>query len=234
MRCHACQAKVNEFMGACPNCGADVPTDSRHRSRKPLAIAGALVVAALAVALLWSESSTHGRPAASVPTSSDQTGVGSAQTSVSQPATLLIPHRPDVSSSVDDGIALPDGTYFGFLRDANPTAMTVQFDLAQAFRGQAATQAEIEDGADLLDGYVRNPTEAARVLPVAAEVIVTRVATGCCTEGTPGNFTELAASFSPTANPHPDYSDAYRGPHSQYWLTIANSVVTRIDEEYHS
>jgi hypothetical protein len=135
---------------------------------------------------------------------------------------------------VDEGEALPDGTYFGFLRGVDPQARTVSFDLMQHFIGPAAYQAQSEDGlTDHLDGYTRNPTDAVRSLPVAVDVVVTRV--GCCVyEGAPGTFDGLAAAFLPSAKQVPDYGDLYRGPVAPYWLTIQAGVVIRIDEHYRS
>src|SRR3954463_4078617 len=128
---------------------------------------------------------------------------------VSVPATMNtipVPDRAGISSDVADGVPLPDGTYFGFLRAADAKARTVVFDLMQHFIGAAANSAESEDGADQLDGYTRNPSEAVRMIPVSTDVVVTRV--GCCVyEGAVGSFDGLAASFPPQANPTPgDYS----------------------------
>ena len=148
--------------------------------------------------------------------------------------TIPVPDRPAISSDVADGEVLPDGTYFGFLRGADAQARTVVFDLMQHFIGAAANSAESEDGADQLDGYTRNPSEAVRTLPVSADVVVTRV--GCCVyEGAVGTFDGLAASFPPHGSPTPgDYSQDYRGALAPYWISIKAGVVTRIDEQYES
>ena len=147
------------------------------------------------------------------------------------PVTVSIPARPDISPVVEDDQALPDGTYYGFLRSIDQPGRTVSFDLMQHFIGDAAHQAESEDNAEQLDGYTRNPSEAVRILPVTPDVVVTTV--GCCVyEGSPGTFDGLAASFLPGAAHAGDYSYPYRGPLAPYWLTVHAGAVTRIDEQY--
>lgn len=134
---------------------------------------------------------------------------------------------------VDDDQPLPDATYYGFLRAVDLPARTVSFDLMQHFRGAAAHQAESEDNADQLDGYTRNASTAVRILPVAPDVVVTRV--GCCVyERAPGTFDDLAASFQPGAAHGGDYSYPYRGALAPYWVTVHAGVVTQIDEQYQS
>jgi hypothetical protein len=135
--------------------------------------------------------------------------------------------------------ALVDGTYFGYIRAANNLGRTIDFDVAQWFTGSAANSAAEQDGSIEPgegvpnDYYVRNASTLVRTLPVVSEVAVT--ATGCiggCGIQFAGSFDGLADSFDPNSNPHPTLDDQYRGPHSQYWVTVEGGSVIRIDEQY--
>jgi hypothetical protein len=132
--------------------------------------------------------------------------------------------------------ALGDETYFGFLRSIDPVHRTVDFDVAQHFLGDAAHQAQRDDGAEQHDGYVRNQSGLVRTLAVSPAVVVTvaRCAQPVCIGQYLGTFNGLVASFGATSNSSPNYGDEYRGAHSQYWVTVSGGDVTRIDEQYQS
>jgi len=135
--------------------------------------------------------------------------------------------------------ALADGTYFGYIRAANKLGRTIDFDVAQWLTGPAADSAAEQDGyiqpgeGVPNDYYVRNTSPLARTIPVSSDAMVT--VTGCiggCGVQFAASFDGLAGSFGPNSQPNPDLSDEYRGPHSQYWVTIEEGSVVRIDEQY--
>ena len=143
----------------------------------------------------------------------------------------------------DDGPQDPPGTStpvlrtFGYLQAIDLDRRTVSFDAAEFLEGDAADRAARDDGSIgpneqvPNDYYVRNPDRIYETLPLADQVVVTRLhCNGGCREGLPGGLTGLASSFA--AQGVPTLADDYRGPHSQYWLTLERHEVTRIDEQY--
>ena len=127
---------------------------------------------------------------------------------------------------------------FGFIRDvdtrANPP--TLVFDQAEWLTGEAAQKAAraegvISDGQPVPnDYYMRNKTRDERVLKISPDAEITATRCQLCRDGQPGKLQDFLDSFRGRGGR--TYSDPYRGSASQYWLTIKNRQVTRIDEQY--
>ena len=120
--------------------------------------------------------------------------------------------------------------------DTVPDPATLEFDVAEFLVGEEANTAAEEDG-KLAEGegvpndyYIRNEDTLTQPLEISPDVEVTRVncPTGC-TDGVPGDFAELAATFD---GQEYTLDDPYRGSDTQYWLTIDDGEVVAIDEQY--
>jgi hypothetical protein len=135
------------------------------------------------------------------------------------------------------GTSTPVVRSFGYIESIDVEARTLRFDAAEFLTGAKGLRAAREDGAiepeEPLsnDYYVRNSDRSTETLVLADEVAVTRVqCNGGCREKLPGELNALAASFR--LGDVPNLSDPYRGRHTQYWLTIEEGEVKRIDELY--
>jgi hypothetical protein len=119
-------------------------------------------------------------------------------------------------------VELPDGEFFGFVDDA--TAAAIMFDLACWFTGTAAEQAAAEDGEESPppnDYYVRNVNVTLRTVPVATGAEVGWLPeTGDPTTATTVDYlTWLAERESRDFQPG-------------VWLTVADGLVTFVEEQY--
>jgi hypothetical protein len=127
-----------------------------------------------------------------------------------------------------------DGRYFGYIRSATVDPPTIRFDVAQAFSGKAANRAAAEDGVVPPgepvpnDHYERNPDQQVVVLQVAADAWTP---TGpLLGRQTKAKLDDFLAAFSDPRQKNLDSN--YRGIHSQYWVTIEDGRVVRVDEQY--
>jgi hypothetical protein len=127
-----------------------------------------------------------------------------------------------------------DGRYFGYIRSAGAEPPTISFDVAQFFFGKDVQKAAEQDGAVAPgepvsnDHYERNADTRARALKVAPDAWVPKGP--CCGNQTQGKLPDFLAAFS---DPRPRFlNDDYRGRNSQYWVTIRDGLVVRIDEQY--
>ena len=117
---------------------------------------------------------------------------------------------------------LPDGEWFGYVDDA--TAAEITFDLACWFSGTAAEQAAAEDGQESPppnDYYIRNVNPTLRTVPVAtgAEVNWLPSTGDPATATTVDYVTWLAERETRDFRPG-------------VWLTIADGMVTFVEEQY--
>lgn len=112
-----------------------------------------------------------------------------------------------------------DGRYFGYIRAAD--AASIDFDRAEFVTAPGAPN----------DYVIRNESREVEAIPVAEDVDVTAVrCPAACREGVPGDYGRFVASFA-DARPR-TLADDYRGPESQYWITVRRGEVVRIDEQY--
>ena len=117
---------------------------------------------------------------------------------------------------------LPDGEWFGYMDDATTTDVT--FDLACWFSGTAAEQAATEDGQESPppnDYYIRNVNPTLRTVPVAAGAEVNWLpSTGDPATATTVDYTTWLAER--------ETRDFQPG----VWLTVADGMVTFVEEQY--
>lgn len=129
-----------------------------------------------------------------------------------------------------------DGRTFGYIRSVQGTS--IQFDPAEFLVGEKANSAARADGtigpgeSVPNDYYIRNEDTITTMLSVSPSVRVTVVrCPTSCREGVPGTLAGLVSSFDdPEANT--TYANDYRGPNSQYWVTLKGGRVVAIDEQY--
>lgn len=116
---------------------------------------------------------------------------------------------------------LPDGEWFGYI---DASAADVTFDLACWFTGTAAERAAAEDGQESPppnDYYVRNLNSTLRIVPVAPDAEVDWLpdigdpATATKVDYVTWVAARVARSFQPGV-----------------WLTVANGMVTFIEEQF--
>jgi len=116
---------------------------------------------------------------------------------------------------------LPDGEWFGYV--ASATADVVEFDLGCWFTGAAAADAASEDGEESPppnDYYIRNVSSEIRAVPAGEVVAVTQLAT-------PGGPDTMTVTYAEWVS---GWNDRVWQP--GVWLTVADSVVTAIVEQY--
>ena len=128
-----------------------------------------------------------------------------------------------------------DGRHFGYIKTIDPRYATLTIDLAKLVTGDAADRAaaaagEIEAGEQVPNDYfIDNSTESYVTLRVADDVVVRVV--GDPPDLIEGDLLPFAASFA--KRPDEIASDAkYRGVTSQYWVTVRDGVIVRIEEQY--
>ena len=161
------------------------------------------------------------------PTTATASSVPSVGTS-----TPLSPSRPTHD--------LADGRHFGFLKGIDETQRALIFDLAEFFSGEAATRAGREDGAidegDTAsnDYYIRNQNPRLRVLGYSPSVTVT-AGSGCERDSTVEVCTYMAYDFPSLLNRLRNPDAPMNGVNEEglrVWLTVADGVVTHIENPY--
>jgi hypothetical protein len=142
-----------------------------------------------------------------------------------------------------------DGRYFGYIRSANASDRTIDFDVAEFFYGDSVQQAAEEDGVVQPgepvsnDHYERNPEQDVETLKLAQDVTLTAappasflmaaVARGArlkCERGaSPMKCTQLPvtpeAFFAATKGIPADFG-------IPVWVTLRDDLVERVDEQY--
>ena len=126
------------------------------------------------------------------------------------------------SSPPQQGAALADGQYFGFITTLDAEDLKLQFDVAQLLTGDAATKAAAEDGGESPppnDYWIRNNTKAARTLALADD------ATIC-----------LPSSSDPTKNHSATLADLNKttaaGEPVGVWVDVRSGTVERVEQQY--
>lgn len=117
---------------------------------------------------------------------------------------------------------LPDGEWFGRVEEV--TEMTVSFDLACWFTGDAAATAAAEDGEESPppnDYYVRNENPATRAVTVASNTPLVFYPGGDPLE-------EVETTFSEWGGLVAERGGFFFG----VWITIEGGIVTQIKEQW--
>jgi hypothetical protein len=130
---------------------------------------------------------------------------------------------------------LGDGRHFGYLRSVDVDGDTIEFDLAYFLSGEEANQAYHEATGDSgpvpNDYYVLNDNPKVRTLTLAPDVRLHLLDwNNCCDTFFDGDLALFAEAIGEQA----DVTDGdliYRGQ-SQWWITVENGLVTKIEEQY--
>ena len=130
---------------------------------------------------------------------------------------------------------LEDGRHFGYVRSVDPGAPALEFDLAEFYTGDEANEIAAERGDEVPvpnDYYIVNDNPRLRTLALSAGLELELLDWNrCCDETfspTLQEFADAIASGQPTEiGDHLMY-----GALSQYWLTVEDGVITRIEEQY--
>ncbi|MGA9162481.1 MAG: hypothetical protein WB297_16685 [Actinomycetota bacterium] len=140
-----------------------------------------------------------------------------------------------VQPSPSADVALEDGRHFGYVRSVDPDAGTIEFDLAYFLSGEEANRAYQEATGDTgpvpNDHFVVNDSPRLRTLPLAQDLRLRLLDWNHCCETF---FDGDLSLFAQAIEQQTDLTDGdliYRGQ-SQWWITIENSVVTQIEEQY--
>ena len=132
------------------------------------------------------------------------------------------------------GASLEDGRHFGYVRSVDADARTIEFDLAYFLSGEeanAAYQAAGGTGPVPNDHFVVNDNPKLRTLTLAPDVRLRLLDWNHCCETF---FDGDLSLFSQAIERQTDVTDGdliYRGQ-SQWWITVENGLVTRIEEQY--
>jgi hypothetical protein len=95
----------------------------------------------------------------------------------SSPASVAAgcPDQPDSAAGSpppNQGAALTDGMFFGYITALDAEDLKLTFDAAQLLTGEAAAKAAAEDGGEASDFWSRNSSKATRTLPLAEDAVV--------------------------------------------------------------
>jgi len=151
----------------------------------------------------------------------DDDGSTTAATDTSGAASTTTTVVSGTSAPVGTSEDIEDGRHFGYFQSVTPgdTTATAEFDLAQFFTGDAAKEAAAEDGTPdyELDYYIRNTNPRIRTLVVDPHADVTVIDPAHCCDPVASTVAAFAASVDPV---------------NGCWVTIANGIVTRIEQQY--
>jgi hypothetical protein len=133
------------------------------------------------------------------------------------------------------GATLEDDRHFGYVRSVDPDERTIEFDLAYFLSGKEADRAYQEATGDTghvpNDHFVVNDNPMLRTLPLSPHVRLRLLDWNrCCETFFDGDLSLFAQAIEQQA----DVTDGdliYRGQ-SQWWITIENGLVTKIEEQY--
>jgi hypothetical protein len=168
------------------------------------------------------------QPTSTLPTSTVD-GSGTAGTAPS-PATTGPPTSADVNLLADGSGCtpgpgpLPDGRWFGFVDSIDPAAMTIDFDLACWFTGEAADIASGDDGGEVPvpnDYYIRNASDQIRTLDFGENPSIRYLAS----TGDPTTLTDTTVDAWAAARA----GDAFR---PGVWLTVQFGRVVAAEEQF--
>lgn len=129
---------------------------------------------------------------------------------------------------------LEDGTHFVFVRNVDPAARAVTFDLAYFLTGDEANEAAAEHGDETPvpnDYYIVNDNPRLRTLALAPTLEIVLIDWNHCCDRT---FDGDLGVFATAVGEETDVivgDLVYRG-HSPFWLTVQDGRVVLIEEQY--
>jgi hypothetical protein len=170
---------------------------------------------------------------ASPPTrSATPAGTPSTATPTSTPTSPVPSTEAPSSPSPSPLDVLEDGRHFGYIVSIDVPTRTIVFDLAYFLTGEEANEAAAEHGDETPvpnDYYIVNDNPHLRTLAVAPDVEIRVIDWGHCCEPVEGELQPFGDAF---ATEHHRWDAMYQGAESQYWLTVEDGVVVRIEEQY--
>jgi len=191
----------------------------------PVAIASMLLLAACAEA---------GNDAGGVTAETGSTG----STAVTGPTAPTGTTTPTGSTGVPTGSLEPeleDGEHFGFVERVNAEGETMVFDLAYFLTGEEANEAAAERGLEVPvpnDYFIVNDNPKLRTLALAPGLELALLDwSHCCDEFFAGDLTTFETAIN-TGEQVTVGDDVYLGALSQYWVTVEDGAVVRIEEQY--
>jgi hypothetical protein len=154
--------------------------------------------------------------------------VSPTPTAASGSPTHTSSRSPQASASASP--ALEDGRYFGYVKklEGTPPDAAMTFDLAYFLTGDAANQAAAEHGDETPvpnDYYIVNDNPRLRTLPIAPTVEILAIDWTHCCDPAGTSYADWAMSIA-------DPTDALHGSHSQWWITVKDGHVVKIEEQY--
>ena len=150
-------------------------------------------------------------------------------TSAASPSPAQPPSRsPKPTTSASP--ALEDGRHFVYVKRLNgtPPNASMTFDLAYFLTGDAANQAAADHGVPTPvpnDYFIVNDNTLLRTLPIVPSVEIDAIDWTNCCDPTSVSYADWAASIgTPT--------DALHGSDSQWWITVKDGQIVKIQEQY--
>jgi len=194
----------------------------------PIAIAGMLLLAACA---------RDGNDAAGPTTVTGGTG-STATAGPTAPSGTTATTGPTGTTGVPTGSLEPeleDGEHFGFVESVDAEGGSMVFDLAYFLTGEEANQAAAERGFEVPvpnDYFIVNDNPKLRTLALSPSLRLALLDWNhCCDEFFDGDLTTFATAIN-TGEQVTVGDQVYLGTLSQYWLTVNDGVVVRVEEQY--
>ncbi|HSJ49787.1 MAG TPA: hypothetical protein VLA90_00685 [Actinomycetota bacterium] len=186
-----------------------------------------IVVLALLVTACADETPGAGDTGATGPTATGATGPTAESPSPTG--------EPTESPTEEPAPELEDGRHFGYVQSVDVDGSALEFDLAEFYTGDEANEIAAERGDEVPvpnDYYIVNDNPRLRTLTLSRDLEIDLLDWNRCCDETfslsLGDFADAIASADPTEiDGHLTYGAA-----SQYWLTVDEGQVTRIEEQY--
>lgn len=130
---------------------------------------------------------------------------------------------------------LPDGTYFGFVKDVDTASGTMSFDLACFYTGDEADQQAAARGDEVPvpnDVYIVNDNPKARDLMLSPSPELVLIDWNACCETKPGADLDAFATAIDGNGFTTIGGWKYNGQNSPYWVTVDGGQVVLIEEQF--
>ena len=136
---------------------------------------------------------------------------------------------PSFSVSPMPGV-IEDGRHFVSVTDVarlEDGSATVTFDLAYFLTGEEGEASAAAHGDEFVGGYyIENDNPRLRTLPLAADVRIRYIIAERCCELERGDLETWLETVLGGDSP------VYAGEHANWWLTVRDGLITRIEQQY--
>ena len=222
-----------------------MPTEVGHSLDMPARVRLVLLTVIIALALAACSGSGSDGPggatAATGASSTGSTGVTAATggTAATGPSGTGGSGSTTGASGTSGAVAPPtdleDGRHFGYVRRVDPATSTIRFDLAYFYSGDEANRIAAERGDETPvpnDYYIVNDNPRLRRLALAPDVDIEVFDWNrCCDETVQVDVTTFTQALAAGADGIETDGHLIRGG-SQYWITLNDGVVTKIEEQF--